>query len=74
MTGLPIVPFHFTARSKTRLRSWDGMILPRPLTRAVFVYGEPIAVPRDGDVEEWRLKIEKQMNELADEAEAEVNR
>jgi lysophospholipid acyltransferase (LPLAT)-like uncharacterized protein len=74
ITGLPIVPFHFTARSKKRLRSWDGMIVPRPFSRAVFVYGEPAVVPRDGDVEEWRLKIEKQMNELADEAEVEVNR
>lgn len=74
MTGLPVVPFHFTARSKKRLRSWDRMIVPRPFSRAVYLYGEPIAVPRDGDVEEWRLKIEKAMNELAEEAEAEVNR
>lgn len=73
MTGLPVVPFHFTARAKTRLRSWDQMIVPRPFTKAVFLYGEPIVVPRDGDVEEWRLKIERQMNALADEAEAEVN-
>ena len=74
ITGLPIVPFHFAAKSKKRLRSWDGMIVPRPFSRAVFVYGEPVVIPRDGDVEEWRLKIEKQMNDLADEAEAEVNR
>lgn len=69
MTGLPVVPFHFTAKSKKRLRSWDQMIVPRPFTKAVFVYGPPIAVPRDGDVEEWRLKIEKEMNDLAEQAE-----
>jgi lysophospholipid acyltransferase (LPLAT)-like uncharacterized protein len=74
ITGLPIVPFHFAARSHKRLRSWDQMIIPRPLTRAVFVYGEPLVVPRDGDVEEWRLKIEKEMNDLADQAEAEVKK
>lgn len=74
MTGLPVVPFHFAARSKKRLRSWDQMIVPRPLTKAVFLYGEPVVVPRDGDAEEWRLKIEKKMNDLADEAEVEVNR
>lgn len=72
MSGLPVVPFHFTAKSKKRLRSWDRMIVPRPFSRAVFVYGEPIAVPRDGDVEEWRLKIEREMNDLADSAEIEV--
>ena len=74
ITGLPIVPFHFTARSQKRLRSWDRMMVPRPLTKAVFVYGEPIVVPRDGDVEEWRLKIEKEMNDLAEEAERDVSR
>ena len=74
MTGLPVIPFHFTAKSKKRLRSWDQMIVPRPLSKAVFVYGQPIVVPRDGDVEEWRLKIEREMNAVADEAEAEVIR
>ena len=74
ITGLPIIPFHFTAKTKKRLRSWDQMIVPRPLSKAVFIYGEPMVVPRDGDVEEWRLKIERAMNDLADEAEAEVNR
>lgn len=74
ITGLPIVPFHFAAKSKKRLRSWDRMVVPRPLSKAAFVYGQPMVVPRDGDVEEWRLKIEAAMNDLADEAEAEVNR
>ncbi len=74
MTGLPVVPFHYAAKSKKRLRSWDRMVVPWPFTKVAFLYGDPILVPRDGDVEEWRLKIEKQMNDLADEAEVEVNR
>lgn len=40
-----------------------------PFSRALFLYGEPLVVPRDGDVEEWRQKVERAMNELADEAE-----
>ena len=51
------------------LRSWDRMVVPYPFTRAIFLYGAPIAVPRDGDVEEWRAEIERRMNALADEAE-----
>lgn len=74
MTGLPVIPFYFTAKSKKRLRSWDQMIIPRPLARAAYFYGEPILVPRDADVEEWRLKIEQQMNALAEEAERDVSR
>jgi len=45
------------------------MVIPLPFTRAIFLYGEPIVVPRDGDVEEWRRVIEERMNALADEAE-----
>ena len=45
------------------------MVVPLPFTRVVFVYGTPIAVPRDGDVEEWRGRVERAMNELAAEAE-----
>ena len=40
-----------------------------PFSRALFLYGEPLVVPRDGDVEEWRQKVERAMNQLADEAE-----
>ena len=45
------------------------MIVPLPFSSAAFVYGEPIYVPRDGDVEEWRVRVERAMNELADRAE-----
>jgi lysophospholipid acyltransferase (LPLAT)-like uncharacterized protein len=45
------------------------MVVPYPFTRALFLYGEPIVVPRDGDVEEWRVKVEEAINELALEAE-----
>jgi lysophospholipid acyltransferase (LPLAT)-like uncharacterized protein len=40
------------------------MVVPIPFTRALFLYGAPIAVPRDGDVEEWRARVEDALNEL----------
>ena len=45
------------------------MVVPYPFSRAIFLYGEPLYVPRDGDIEEWRLRVERALNELADEAE-----
>ena len=45
------------------------MVVPYPFSKALFLYGEPMLVPRDGDVEEWRLRVERVMNDLADEAE-----
>lgn len=49
------------------------MVVPLPFSKALFLYGTPIAVPRDGDVEEWRLTVEQKMNALAEEAERMVN-
>jgi lysophospholipid acyltransferase (LPLAT)-like uncharacterized protein len=45
------------------------MVVPMPFTRAIFLYGEPIPIPRDGDVETWRLRVEQDLNRLAEEAE-----
>jgi lysophospholipid acyltransferase (LPLAT)-like uncharacterized protein len=50
------------------------MVVPWPFTRVVFVYGEPIVIPRDGNVEEWRGRVERAMNELTEFAEQEVLR
>jgi lysophospholipid acyltransferase (LPLAT)-like uncharacterized protein len=69
VSGLPIIPLHFTASRFKRLRSWDRHIVPYPFSRALFVYGPPIIVPRDGDVEEWRLRIENVLNDLAQNTE-----
>ncbi len=44
-----------------------------PFTRALYLYAAPLVVPRDGDTEEWRLRLQTTMNELADEAERLVN-
>ena len=49
------------------------MVVPYPFSKALFLYGEPMHVPRDGDVEEWRVKVEETMNALAEEAERLVN-
>jgi lysophospholipid acyltransferase (LPLAT)-like uncharacterized protein len=70
---LPIMPMGFAARKYKQLRSWDRMVIPMPFSKGVIVYGRPMAVPRDGDIEEWRLKLEATLNELSEEAERLVN-
>lgn len=49
------------------------MVVPLPFTRALYLYGPAIIVPRDGDSEAWRRTLEESMNKLADEAERLVN-
>jgi len=49
------------------------MVVPMPFTRVVYLYGAPMLVPRDGDTEERRERLQDTMNELADDAERLVN-
>ena len=74
VTGLPVQPFAFGAARAKILGTWDRMVIPAPFTRCVFVYGAPITSPREGDVEEWRMKVEERLNALTEEAEGEFER
>ena len=49
------------------------MLFPLPFSRVVFLYGAPMLVPREGDTEEWRSRLQTTMNDLADDAERLVN-
>ncbi len=69
VTGLPIVPMAVAATRKKNLRSWDGTMVPMPFSKLMYVYGEPITVPRDADVEEWRKRLEDALNAATEEAE-----
>jgi lysophospholipid acyltransferase (LPLAT)-like uncharacterized protein len=51
------------------MRSWDRMVIPMPFSRAIFLYGDPISVSRDDDVEESRLRVERSLDALAEQAE-----
>ena len=53
--------------------SWDRMVVPLPFSQAVFLYGEPISIARDDDVEAARVRLESAMNRLADDAERYFN-
>ena len=60
LTGLPIIPMSVAFERCKRLRSWDRMALPRPFTRAVVVFHEPMTVLRTGvSLEQYRSELEK---------------
>jgi lysophospholipid acyltransferase (LPLAT)-like uncharacterized protein len=56
LTGKRIVPLVFDCTRKRRLHSWDRLIVPMPFSRGVFVYRDPIEVPRDADAAEIEAK------------------
>ena len=70
LSGCPVVPYGFAAENCWRLKSWDQFIIPKPFSRAVFVYGEPIRIPaQGGDDKAYLQRIQKEMDRVTREAE-----
>jgi lysophospholipid acyltransferase (LPLAT)-like uncharacterized protein len=65
-TGLPVVPVAAGASAAWTLSSWDGFLVPRPLSVVHLAYGEPRCVERD-----WGRE---QLERLAGELGAELDR
>jgi lysophospholipid acyltransferase (LPLAT)-like uncharacterized protein len=75
LAGAPIIPVVCATSRRRVLNSWDGFNLALPFGHGVFVWGEPIEIPPDLDpagVEQARLLVETQMNDIAREADRRV--
>ena len=71
LSGVPIVPIAFSAHRAKIFSSWDRFLLPYPFSRGVFLYGEPLVVPRDAnerEVEALRRGLEVRMREMTEQA------
>jgi lysophospholipid acyltransferase (LPLAT)-like uncharacterized protein len=51
-TGRPIGCFYVAVQNAWVLNSWDGMVIPRPFSRAVLYGASPIYVPPDAGDEQ----------------------
>ncbi len=61
-TGLPVVPVCFAASRCWRINSWDRFYIPKPFSRGVFVFGEPVAVLPNERLEEALAKVQAGMD------------
>ena len=71
LAGAPIIPCAYSVARRRVLRSWDRFVLALPFTRGVFLWGEPIDVPRhcdDAALEFSRRLLEDRLNALTHEA------
>ena len=75
-SGAPIIPAGISAYPRKLLRSWDSYLIPRPFSRAVWIYGDPIYIPADAKSEEaqklWADRIGAAIDALERQAEREV--
>ena len=70
-TGAPIIPAAFSAKKRWCFSSWDGMMLPKPFSRAVYLFGKPIYVPAGLSAEEtehYRVKLERAIEAITIQA------
>jgi hypothetical protein len=77
LTGVHVVPVALGASSEWRVRSWDEFRIPKPFSRCVVRFGEPILVPRgiDGAGEETaRKEIEAALNAVTWQVDEEARR
>ena len=65
LTGLPVHSFYLLPQRAWALRSWDALLVPKPFSRVVMVWGRPVAPPQSGDSgEEARLETEATLERL----------
>lgn len=75
LSGLPIVPVHFSAGPALRFRSWDRMILPLPFARVIRVWGEGLAVERSVSPEQMealRAELERRLDAACERLDGET--
>lgn len=71
LTGRPLLPVAFAARPCLHVGSWDRMIVPVPLSRGAFEYGELQWVPRAADeaaLTAARGELQGRLNEIGERA------
>lgn len=71
LSGVPVLPAAFATSRRKVLGSWDRFVVPLPFSRGVFVWGAPIAVPRNADAdarETARRAVEERLNAITAEA------
>ncbi len=75
LAQVPIVPVTFATSRRRVLPTWDRFHLALPFGRGVFLWGEPIEIPRDLDaagIEAARRLVETRMSEMSAEADRRV--
>lgn len=70
-TRLPIIPTTVGLSRYWKLPSWDEFRIPKPFSRALMMYGEPLHIPpnlTEEETESYRLQVEKIMKEMTEKA------
>ncbi|MBL4576355.1 MAG: lysophospholipid acyltransferase family protein [Opitutaceae bacterium] len=67
LAQVPLFPMSFSAEKCWQLGSWDKLMIPKPFSKISIKLGNSFEVPRkleEGQLEEYRVKLENTLNEL----------
>jgi lysophospholipid acyltransferase (LPLAT)-like uncharacterized protein len=67
---IAVYPFTYSVDRKWQLRSWDGMIIPKPFSRGVCIVGDPIVVADGDDPERARQSVQDALDEITRRADS----
>jgi lysophospholipid acyltransferase (LPLAT)-like uncharacterized protein len=68
--AMPVIPFAYSVERKWQLRSWDGMIIPKPFSKGVLVVGEPVIIAEDEEQESARNRVQEALDQVTRQADA----
>lgn len=75
MAGVPVIPVSAGADRAWWIEGWDRFLVPKPFSRVVMEYAEPVTVPRsagEAEVEAISRSIEETLNEMTTRIDAEL--
>jgi hypothetical protein len=67
-TGMQIVPIGIGHQNPWRVKSWDSFVIPRPFRRVRCLFGEPISIPPDLNLnmlEPHRSYLQKELDRIS---------
>lgn len=73
-TGRPILPISGSPSACWQFSSWDRFTLPKPFSRVIIGYAEPLTVPKEArgeaELEEYRLELKRRLVAIHEETDA----
>ena len=63
-TNCPIIPVSYSVKRKKILNNWDKYLVPFPFNYGVIVYGEPIMVGQEDDIQLKSNQLKDELNRI----------
>lgn len=75
LAQVPIIPLSFSTSKKKTMKSWDLLLLPKPFSKGIFLWGRPIMPPekhKNSDLIKFKELIRKSLQDICKEADEKV--